>query len=73
MNMALGEAQLADAVRLREAGLGFIASAQPHGFLYPEIFPGSSKSSCRGWNHPVCAELLCPVEHYATYKVDPQR
>ncbi|KAH9953508.1 hypothetical protein BGW80DRAFT_1468521 [Lactifluus volemus] len=63
MTTSLGFARSDDIRILREDGLDYVATTQPNNDLMPDIPPHSSKPTYRGWNHPVLAELLCPVEH----------
>jgi hypothetical protein len=71
MASSLGIARSDDIRRLREHGLDYVASTQPENDLIPDIPPNSPKQTYRGWNHPVLAELLCPVEHLETFRADP--
>jgi hypothetical protein len=73
MALSLGTARSDDIRHLREYGLDYVASTLPQKELTPYIPPYSPKKSFRGWNHPVLAELLCPVEHLETFRADPNR
>jgi hypothetical protein len=71
MSKSLGFARSDDIRILREDGLDYVASTQPNKNLMPDIPAYSSKPTYRGWNHPVLAELLCPVEHIEKFRAHP--
>ncbi|KAH9953252.1 hypothetical protein BGW80DRAFT_1259404 [Lactifluus volemus] len=71
MSKSLGFARSDDIRILREDGLDHVASTQPNKNLMPDIPAYSSKPTYRGWNHPVLAELLCPVEHIEKFRAHP--
>ncbi|KAH9953253.1 hypothetical protein BGW80DRAFT_1468721 [Lactifluus volemus] len=73
MSKSLGFSRSDDIRILREDGLDYVASTQPNNDLMPDIPPYSSKPTYRGWNHPVLAELLCPVEHLENFRAHPAR
>ncbi|KAH9952575.1 hypothetical protein BGW80DRAFT_1260080 [Lactifluus volemus] len=73
MTTSLGFARSDDIRILREDGLDYVATTQPNNDLMPDIPPHSSKPTYRGWNHPVLAELLCPVEHLDKFRAHPTR
>ncbi|KAH9972366.1 hypothetical protein BGW80DRAFT_1459971 [Lactifluus volemus] len=71
MTSSLGFARSDDIRILREDGLDYVAATQPTNDLMPDVPPHSSKPTYRGWNHPVLAELLCPVEHLENFRAHP--
>jgi hypothetical protein len=70
MNSALGLAQSDDIKSLYKVGLNYIVSLQPNRTLIPNILANSPKHEYYGWKHPVCVDLLCPVDYLAAYQAD---
>jgi hypothetical protein len=71
MNSALGLARSDNIKSLREVGLNYITSLQPNRTLVPNILANSPKHEYRGWKHPVCVDLLCPVDYLVAYQANP--
>ena len=67
MNAAAGAARSEDISSLKEAILSYAAVHSPEGVLRPQINSSSSKSDTRGFNHPMLARLLCPIQYLAQF------
>jgi hypothetical protein len=72
MMKAMGEARSQDASSLREKILAYVAACSVTETLEPPIKPGAKKSDTRGWNHPMLARLLVPIQHLEQFDLDPQ-
>lgn len=71
MNAAKTKSQLEDVKGLRVAGIKYLAALEPLRFMRPSMDVWRCKRIYRGWNHPVSARLLCPVERFSDYIADP--
>ncbi|KAI0272713.1 hypothetical protein BC834DRAFT_360583 [Gloeopeniophorella convolvens] len=56
---------------LKMVGLGYVA-VFPGKSLGPEVLISPNKEETRGWNDPIISELLCPIEHLDTFRMDPE-
>ena len=70
MTRAAGHARSDDSGSLREDGLNYVACDRPRKLLEPVIPSRSTKSSTRGFNHPVIGRLLCPIKYICMYDED---
>ena len=73
MNSAAGAARSEDISSLKEAILTYAAVYSPEGELRPQINMSSSKSDTRGFNHPMLARLLCPIQNLHRFDENPQQ
>jgi hypothetical protein len=73
MNTAAGAARSEDISSLKEAILSYAAVHSPEGELRPQINLSSSKSDTRGFNHPMLARLLCPIQYLDQFDDNPEQ
>jgi hypothetical protein len=73
MNAAAGAARSEDISSLKEAILSYAAVHSPEGELKPQINLSSSKSDTRGFNHPMLARLLCPIQYLDQFDENPKQ
>lgn len=45
---------------------------EKHGALIPPISASRPKADVRGFNHPMIARLLCPIDYIALFDEDPE-
>ena len=72
MMKAMGEARSQDASSLREKILAYVAACSTTGTLEPPIKPGARKCDTRGWNYPMLARLLVPIQFLEQFDDDPE-
>ncbi|KAH0827005.1 hypothetical protein J3R83DRAFT_4671 [Lanmaoa asiatica] len=60
-----------DCARLKERIGRYVPVNPAKDVISPPIHDGQSSRSHLGFNHPVLARFLCPIEHVKAYDVDP--
>jgi hypothetical protein len=73
MNTAAGAARSEDISSLKEPILTYAAVHSPTGEIQLQIKSSSSKADTRGWNHPLTARLMCPIQYLEQFDDDPKQ